>query len=84
MNQAEKTLKLSLVDKENVFLKVAEYHKLSPEAKIYFQPPTKSDENENSTELLWVYQEPWQQELLIKYGNTMSMIDATYIANYKL
>ena len=71
MNQAQKTLKLSLVDQENVALKVAEYHKLSSETKIHFQPFTKSDENESSTELLWVHQEPWQQELLIKY-------DATY------
>ena len=78
MNQAQKTLKLSLVDQENVALKVAEYHRLSPETKIHFQPFTKSDENESGTELLWVHQEPWQQELLIKYGNTVSMIDATY------
>jgi len=78
MNQAQKTLKLSLVDQENVSMKVAKYLKLSPESKIYFQPFTKCDEQGNNTELLWVHQEPWQQELLIKYGNIMSMIDATY------
>ena len=80
MNQAQKTLKLSLVDQENVSMKTAEYHKLSPETKIHFQPFTKPIDNENSngTELLWVHQEPWQQDLLIKYGNTVSMIDATY------
>ena len=76
MNQAQKTLKLSLVDQENVALKVAEYRKLSPDTNIHFQPFIKSDEG--GTELLWVHQEPWQQELLIKYGNTVSMIDATY------
>ena len=80
MNQAQKTLKLSLVDQENVSMKTAEYHKLSPETKIHSQPFTKPIDNENSngTELLWVHQEPWQQDLLIKYGNTVSMIDATY------
>jgi len=80
MNQAQKTLKLSLVDQENVSMKTAEYHKLSPETKIHFQPFTKPNDSDiaSGTELLWVHQEPWQQDLLIKYDNTVSMIDATY------
>ena len=80
INPAQKTLKLSLVDQENVSMKVTEYHKLSPETKIHFIQFTKSDENENGTELLWVHQDQllWQQDLLIKYGNTVTMIDATY------
>jgi len=58
---------------------MAEYCKLSPGMKMHFEPFTKSDEGEsNNKELLWVHQEPWQQELLIKYGNTVSMINATY------
>jgi hypothetical protein len=28
--------------------------------------------------LLWVHQEKWQKDLLVKYGNTMTLIDATY------
>ena len=28
--------------------------------------------------LLYVHQEKWQQDLLLKYGNTLSLIDATY------
>lgn len=28
--------------------------------------------------LLWVHQTNWQQQLLARYGNTMSLIDATY------
>jgi len=57
MDQAQKTLKLSLVDQENVSMKTAEYNKLSPETKIHFQPFTKpSDSNNTSgTELLWVH-----------------------------
>ena len=31
----------------------------------------------NST-LLWVHQEPWQQLLMTMYGNTISLMDATY------
>lgn len=28
--------------------------------------------------LLYVHQEKWQQRLLVKYGNAMSLLDATY------
>ena len=28
--------------------------------------------------LFYVHQEPWQQELMVKYGNTISLMDATY------
>ena len=31
-----------------------------------------------SQRLLWVHQEDWQQKLCVKYGNTISLIDATY------
>ena len=31
-----------------------------------------------SQTLLWIHQEEWQQNLMIRYGNTMSLIDATY------
>lgn len=34
------------------------------------------DEFEQS--LLYVHQEKWQQDLLLKYGNTISLMDATY------
>ena len=28
--------------------------------------------------LLWVHQELWQQQLMLKYGNIVSLMDATY------
>ena len=31
-----------------------------------------------SQTLLWIQQEEWQQNLMVRYGNTMSLIDATY------
>lgn len=34
--------------------------------------------NQYEQTLLWVHQSDWQKELLIKYGNTISLIDATY------
>ena len=28
--------------------------------------------------MLCVHQEPWQQQLMLEYGNTISLMDATY------
>ena len=49
---------------------------------------TESEDEENETDLsqasttgstfLFVYQEPWQQKLLLKYGNILTLMDATY------
>ena len=39
---------------------------------------TAEDENNFEDTLLWIHQEKWQQELLTKYGNDISLIDATY------
>ena len=41
---------------------------------------TDDIQNENVQNLLWVHQEAWQRDLLIKYGNTITLIDATYKA----
>ena len=32
----------------------------------------------SGTTFLFVYQEPWQQKLLLKYGNMLTLMDATY------
>ncbi len=34
--------------------------------------------NKLEQSLLYVHQEPWQQTLMVKYGNTISLMDATY------
>ena len=39
---------------------------------------TAEDENNFEDTLLWIHQEKWQQELLTKYGNDISLMDATY------
>ena len=38
----------------------------------------KGTSAECSQTLLWVHQNNWQKELLVKYGNTITLIDATY------
>ena len=37
-----------------------------------------SQEREFEQTLMWVHQTNWQREMLSKYGNTMTLIDATY------
>ena len=36
------------------------------------------DVNNFEDTLLWIHQEKWQKELLTKYGNDISLMDATY------
>ena len=38
----------------------------------------ESSESSYSQTLLYVHQEPWQQQLLKRYGNIISFMDATY------
>ena len=50
-------------------------------SSYYFRPyGKKAAENECSEEqtFLYVHQEDWQKELLTTYGNTITLIDATY------
>ena len=37
-----------------------------------------TDTNGYDQSLLWVHQTTWQQQLILRYGNTISLIDATY------
>ena len=37
-----------------------------------------TDDSSYTQTLLWVHQTEWQRELLKRYGNTISLIDATY------
>ena len=39
---------------------------------------TEDEVTEYEQTLLWIHQESWQQDLLIKYGNTITLMDATY------
>ena len=77
VNTAKQSLKLSVIDQENAAKKMEQWQKLSPEARFLFRPyGAVEQENEedlhSETTLLWVHQEAWQQELLVKYGNTIS------------
>ena len=40
--------------------------------------PENSDSSASGKTFLFVHQEPWQQRLLVKYGNMLALLDATY------
>ena len=74
--------RLSKLDQENLQLKVQKWKRDSPNSKFYFRPykeSTKDSEIDTvDLTLLYIHQEPWQQELMVKYGNTISLRNATY------
>ena len=91
IGKAKRALQLSVVDQENAAKLIENQQKLSTDSHFYFRPCQKKDlditlpsklQDLNTSDfestLLWVHQEAWQQQLMLKYGNTMSLMDATY------
>ena len=72
---------LSRFDQENLRLKINEWKKEAPNCNYFFRPhngANKADEEKRIENLLYVHQEKWQSELLMRYGNTIVLMDATY------
>ena len=82
INKAKRSIQLSVLDQENVAMKVEQWKQESTTANYFFRPfhqgSSESDFEAPEQSLLWVHQEVWQQDLLLRYGNTITMIDATY------
>ena len=90
VNKAQKACQLSKLDQENLRLKIEMWRKESPQSHFHFRPYKSValesekecqffEEESNFTQtLLYVHQEPWQQQLMKRYGNTISLMDATY------
>ena len=73
------------MDQENLQLKIELWEKQAPKSLLHFRPyksavpdseECHSAEEENSfvQTLLYVHQEPWQQQLLKRYGNTILLM----------
>ena len=81
MYKARLGLQFSKLDQVNLQELVARWRNEKQNEKFFFRPCSdqQSQDDPNSSEsLLWVHQVAWQQELLIRYGNYISLIDATY------
>ena len=88
ISMAKRAIDLSTFDQENLRLKVGEWKKNNPTSSFYFRPfgknaPGPTDElcdqleGEQKT-FLYVHQDEWQRNLLTTYGNTITLMDATY------
>ena len=82
---AMRAIELSKFDQDNLQKKI-EVESSITTRKQFFRPFVKHEDATLSTEvceqfsqkLIWVHQEEWQQKLCLKYGNIISLIDATY------
>jgi hypothetical protein len=82
-------LELSRFDQDNLRLKIEEWRKKYPQSSFFFRPyyhetsesiQTAADCTALTSEkkLLFVHQEDWQKELMVCYGNMVTLMDATY------
>ena len=83
--------KLSKLDQVNLQRMIDEWTKKDPISKFFLRMCTARDNSEIqgqsqlTQKLLYVHQEQWQQRLMVKYGNEISLLDATYkTTNYAL
>ena len=66
VSRSKRAMQLSVLDQENAQKKIEQWKELSPTSRYHFRPYRKNNE------------ESWQQQLMIMYGNTISLMDATY------
>lgn len=81
---------LSKIDQENLEKNIDVWRERYPEDCFFFRPCTVSPENPASEEgdgeveaditqnLLFIHQTTWQKRLLARYGNEITLLDATY------
>ena len=79
------------IDQQNLKMKIEAWEEQDKESKFYFRPFVKSEnlpeefidnralvQEEFEHLLVRVHQTEWQRDMLIKYGNTMTLMDVTY------
>nr|XP_026695589.1 calcium-responsive transcription factor-like [Ciona intestinalis] len=77
--------KLSKIDQSNVALLIDDWKANSPESNIFFRPYIAGGNSMKSNPaidckqtMLFVYQTTWQKRLLLRYGQDICLLDATY------
>lgn len=87
--RAKTALQLSKFDQQNLALIIKDWQATQPLTSHYFRPYRHGNSDEQQShdvsstslqknEFLWVHQEQWQKDLLLRYGNQISLMDATY------
>ena len=68
-----------MIDQDCLDKKIHDWRKSDPSVNIFFRPrKVSSDENHQTDTFLFVYQAKWQQDLLMRYGSEILLLDATY------
>lgn len=78
---AKRNIDFSKFDQENLRLKVEHWKKNSPTSSFYFRPCGKEvseGEDVHEKNILYIHQEEWRKDILLKFGNVITMMDATY------
>ena len=89
VTKAKRAFQLSRYDQDNLRLKIEEWRKKNPQLSFFFRPYHETSESKQTNEdcttltksekkLLFVHQEDWKKELLVCYGNMVTLMDATY------
>lgn len=71
-------LKLSKLDQVNLEKKIKEWENEDGERRFYMRMFKNEAETSYKNQLLYVHQEKWQRDLLLKYGGEICLLDATY------
>ncbi|XP_065679986.1 uncharacterized protein LOC124806407 isoform X2 [Hydra vulgaris] len=82
IKKARQSLRRSLIDQECLREKINEWKLYFPDALIMFRPKGECNLEDNGPypkdSFLFIYQDAWQQRLLLRYGNELAFLDATY------
>ncbi|XP_065670722.1 uncharacterized protein LOC105849232 isoform X2 [Hydra vulgaris] len=82
IKKARQNLRRSMIDQECLREKIIEWKHYFPDSMILFRPKGECNPDEKGQNLqdsfLFVYQDAWQQRLLLRYGNELAFLDATY------
>jgi len=92
VSKAKKAVELSKYDQQNLQLKIEEWKASNPDSSFFFRAYKSNSDSAETCDtaktlntldaadqtLLYVQQEKWQKAQLIQYGNTVTLMDATY------
>ena len=79
ITKAKLRLKYSAKDQDDLERRIALWEVQDPEAKFFLRKFSRADNPDQSLDsFLFVSQEGWQRELLVKYGQSIFLLDATY------
>nr|XP_047131872.1 uncharacterized protein LOC124810909 isoform X1 [Hydra vulgaris] len=82
IKKARQSLRRSLIDQECLREKINEWKLYFPDALIMFRPKGECNLEDNGPypkdSFLFIYRDAYQQRLLLRYGNELAFLDATY------